>query len=112
MGFWGWFFVWLALIVAALGVFAYIGWQLAGKAMRAGAQAMALAERISALAAGLQAESDYVSPESAVLAEPAVVFAKRADIVRNKADKAEARQRRLIKALAAINVDERRFTDG
>jgi hypothetical protein len=112
LGFWFWFLIWAILVLAALGVFAVLGWQLANKALRAGRQAMQLADQLQQLAMALDSKETYSKPDSAVLADPTEVFAQRAVLVRNKAAKAEARQRRLIKSLANINVDESRFTHG
>lgn len=111
MGFWAWFWIWTALVLGSLGLFAYLFWNLWTKAEPSLHQLQILAKRLEPLSEAMQKASDYKAPESSLLNDGEDVFAQRAELVRNKEKRAKARERRLIASLNAIDVNERRFTD-
>lgn len=111
MGFWFWFWVWSGLIAAALGVFAWLLWDLFTKVTPIIDQLKVSAERIRSLMETLEKPFAYEAPTSAMDEDPEQVFAKRALVVRRKEKRAEERERRLIRSLLDIDVYESRFTN-
>jgi 4-hydroxyphenylpyruvate dioxygenase-like putative hemolysin len=111
MGFWGWFWIWVGLIIASLGVFAIIGWSLFDRAMAIGHQLSKLAKPVAALIAAAEAKSPVSERESDVLADLGELEIDRRDILKSKSKKRAARQRSLITGLKNIDVNESRFTN-
>lgn len=111
MGFWAWFWIWTALIVGSLGFYAYLGLDLWQRSKPILKQLEALLAKLEKLSAAIDDKPESLRPTSALEREAEEVFADRRRVLKHKAKRKDARERRLIAALNAIKVDERKFTN-
>lgn len=111
MGFWFWFWIWLGLGFLSLAVFAWIGWELFTKVTPIFDQLKVSSEYVKPLLSALEKPVNYAAPTSALDSDPEAVFAERASVVRRNRDRTKARERRLIRSLLDIDVNESRFTN-
>lgn len=109
MGFWPWFWIWTALAISALLIYALIAKSLWIKLMSAGHQAMRLQDKATNLVTALEAKPKLVAPDSSLLADPAIARARLLGIQKAKIKKQEQRRRRLISSLKRFDPNESRF---
>ncbi|CAB4553464.1 MAG: hypothetical protein KAZ95_00045 [Rhodoluna sp.] len=109
MGFWGVFWLWSLLSVAALVVFGFIAKSLYNRAMSAAHQAMRLSTQLEKLTAELERKQKLNPVEDSLLADPGKLQMRRRALVKAKIKKQEERQRRLIASLKRFDPNESRF---
>lgn len=110
MGFWGWFAVWLGLVLGALAVLAYLLWQLMQMSLRVARELEKLEPVLTALQRATESEFDFDRPEPDLLKDRVEVFKTRNAFERRREQKREARKHMLIQRLKNIDPAESRFT--
>lgn len=110
MGFWAWFAIWTALVLGALAVLAYLGWQLMQKGLKVAKELEKLEPVLSKLQAATEAKSEYERPEPDLLKDPVEVYKIRNAFEKRREQKREARKHMLIQRLKHIDPAESRFT--
>ena len=111
MGFWAWFWIWTALIIGALAVFALIGKSLFNSASAVFHQIERISKPALALAEAMANKPTLEDLESDLLTPVADAEAERTALLKQKSKKRAAQQRRLRNALKNIDVNESRFTN-
>lgn len=111
MDFWAWFWIWTVLVLLGLGYLGFQAYDLLTKLGPISKQLEILMERLQKLSDALETSPEYKRPEDNLLDDPAVHLTSRAEAQKRKGEKRQARERRLIQSLDAIDVNERRFTD-
>lgn len=111
MGFWSWFWIWTALIVGSLVVFAFIGKGLLNRGGAILFQLKQLAPTTQKLLEALDEKPKGEDRESDLLTPSAELEEERRVLLKRKSKKHSARQRSLIKTLKHIDVNESRFTN-
>ena len=112
MGTWAWVGIWAGIVLLTLIGYAILLLDLASKAERVARQLGRLQNAIEQVQSNVGRLPKLESEPPAIEQDLQDVLAKRDALVRNKAKQQEARARRLIKALDAIEVDETRFPNG
>lgn len=108
MGFWAWFGIWSALGIGAIATFAYIGYELFGKAQGAFHQLERLQKQVEPLESALAAKPDGLRPAESLL-NPGESITSRKRLIKAREQKAADRQRRLVARLKDLKIDESRF---
>lgn len=111
MGFWAWFWIWVALIVGSLAVFGLIGKGLFNRALSVLHQVNQVAPNVQKLFDALEAKPKAEDLESDLLTTLEELDEKRRVLLQRKSKKRAQRQRRLINAIKNIDVNESRFTN-
>jgi uncharacterized membrane-anchored protein YhcB (DUF1043 family) len=109
MGFWGVFWLWSLLTIAALVVFGFIAKSLYNRALSASHQAMRLSRQLEKLTAELERKQKLSPVEDSLLADPGKLQMRRKALVKAKIKKQEQRQRRLMASLKRFDPNESRF---
>jgi hypothetical protein len=111
MGFWAWFWIWTALIIGSLVVFAFIGKGLLNRGEAILNQLHQIAPSAQKLLAALEEKPKVEDREGDLLVPSADLEEERRVLLKRKSKKQSARQRSLITALKHIDVNESRFTN-
>ena len=109
MGFWFWFFVYLAIALGALLIYAFVGLQLLEKLKAFEAPAQKLAELAANLEQTSKAEVKVESPLAALDQTEQSVTLRRNKIAKARKAKKEAKERRLVTRLKHLDIDESRL---
>ena len=109
MDFWGLFWLWLSLVIAALVGLLLIAKSLLNKLGSAAHQAQRLATEAQKLAKALETKPILERPTDSVLADPAIAKGRLLALRKAKIKKHEKRQRRLIASLKRFDPNESRF---
>ena len=112
MSFWAWFWIWFGLLLLSLAFFAAVGLDLLARSKPLLAQLKRTLSMLETFNEAMSQEAPAVKPTPATEKPIEDVFAERAEVIRHRAKRRDARERRLVKALANIDVNERRFTNG
>lgn len=111
MGFWAWFWIWAALIIGSLVVFAFLGKGLLNRGSSIFHQLSLLAPTAQKLFEALEVKNKTEDRESDLLVPVSELEGKRRVLLKQKSKKHSARQRSLRSALKHIDVNESRFTN-
>lgn len=109
MGFWGIFWLWAALILSSLILFALIGLSLFHRLAAAAHQAKRIAERLEKLTNLMEKKPILSRGSDSILADPAGLQLRRRALIKAKVKKQEKRRRRLIASLKRFDSKESRF---
>lgn len=109
MGFWAWFWIWTALVIASLAVFALIGLELANRGKALARELAKLKPVIDELNEIIEDIPVLADPVNALERDYSELVAERVALSENKKRKHDERQRRLIKHLKDIDPAEKRF---
>ena len=109
MGFWFWFFAYLAIAIGALLIYAFVGLQLLQKLKAFEAPAQKLAELAAKLEQTSKAEVRVESPLAALDQTEQSVTLRQNQIVKARKAKMEAKERRLVARLKHLDIDESRL---
>jgi hypothetical protein len=109
MGFWAWFWIWTALTISSLAVFAFIGRSLFNRSMAVVHQISRVAPKAKELAELIGSHEKTSSQGASELITPEQAATKRLRFLKAKAKKREERQRILIRSLKKYDSKESRF---
>jgi uncharacterized protein (DUF2384 family) len=109
MGFWFWFFTYLAIALAGLTIYAVVGLQLLKKLKAFEAPAKTLAKLAAKLEATSKAEVTVDSPVAALDQTEHAVTRRKNQIAKARKEKKEAKERRLVARLKHLDIDESRL---
>ena len=106
---WFWGLIWMILVLGALGYFAYLGFELLGKAKRLIAASSKLVDQATRLFEAVSALPAEQTFESNLLDDPGPIQAEYLRNLKKREAKRTERQRRLINKLIEYQADESEF---
>ncbi len=109
MGFWFWFFVYLAIALGALVIYGFVGLKLLKKLQGFEAPAKRLALLAEKLEKTSKAEVTVESPVAALDQTEQAVSRRQNQIAKARKAKKESKERRLVARLKHLEIDESRL---
>ena len=109
MGFWFWFFIYHAIALGALVLYAFVGLQLLQKLRAFEAPAKKLEQLAAKLQKTSKAEVTVDSPVAALEQSEQAVSRRQKEIAKARKAKKETKERRLVDRLKHLEIDESRL---